>query len=260
VGSNPTPRTFCGILGCREALGEILSFGLWMRKQGCRESTIQPCVRGLRAIAKRANLLNPESVKTYLASAPLSENRKEKLTDDLARFYRYRQITFDRLRYRRIEKLPFIPLESEIDQLIAGLGRETATFLQLLKETGIRLGEAWSLRWNDIDFASAAIAITPEKGSRSRRAKISSQLAQQRPGFCEYVFRDARFDPLKSMEHFQRNFCERRRRLAERLQNPPLNGITFRTLRHFKATTEYHRTKDILHVMQLLGHKSIKTN
>jgi hypothetical protein len=25
-------------------LGEILSFGLWMRKQGYRESTIQPCV------------------------------------------------------------------------------------------------------------------------------------------------------------------------------------------------------------------------
>jgi hypothetical protein len=104
-----------------------------MRKQGYRESTIQPCVRGLRAIMKRANLLNPESVKTYLASAPLSENRKEKLTDDLARFYHYKQITFDRPRYRRIEKLPFIPLESEVDHLIAGLGRKTATFLQLLK-------------------------------------------------------------------------------------------------------------------------------
>ena len=37
-----------------------------------------------------------------------------------------------------------------------------------------------------------------------------------------------------------------------------MNAISFRTLRHFKATMEYHRTKDILHVMQLLGHKSIK--
>jgi len=25
-----------------------------------------------------------------------------------------------------------------------------------------------------------------------------------------------------------------------------------------KATTEYHKTKDILHIMQLLGHKNIK--
>jgi hypothetical protein len=30
------------------------------------------------------------------------------------------------------------------------------------------------------------------------------------------------------------------------------------TLRHWKATMEYHRTKDILYVMQLLGHKNIK--
>ena len=261
MGSNPTPRTFYGTLGCGEALGRVLPFGLWMRKQGYPESTIQPCVRALKAIAKRTNLLNPESVKAYLASAELTENRKEKPADDLARFYRCKQITFDRPRYRRIEKLPFIPLESEVDQLIAGLGRKTAIFLQLLKETGMRAGEAWNLRWNDIGYASAAITITPEKGSKPRRAKISSQLAemlQQRPHSYECVFRDPTFDPLKSMGHFQRNFCEQRRQLAERLQNPRLNGITFRTLRHFKATIEYHQTKDILHVMQLLGHKSIK--
>jgi hypothetical protein len=27
--------------------------------------------------------------------------------------------------------------------------------------------------------------------------------------------------------------------------------------RHYKATMEYHNTKDILHVMQILGHRSI---
>jgi integrase len=34
--------------------------------------------------------------------------------------------------------------------------------------------------------------------------------------------------------------------------------ITFHTLRHWKATMEYHKTKDILHVMHLLGHKRIQ--
>ena len=29
------------------------------------------------------------------------------------------------------------------------------------------------------------------------------------------------------------------------------------TSKHWKATMEYHGTKDILHVMRLLGHKSI---
>jgi hypothetical protein len=81
-------------------LGEIISFGLWMRKEGYRESTIRPCIRELRAIAKRANLLNPESVKSYLASADLSDNRKEKLTHDLSRFHKWKHIHFQKPTYR----------------------------------------------------------------------------------------------------------------------------------------------------------------
>jgi hypothetical protein len=81
-----------------QAIGEIISFGLWMRREGYRESTIQPCIRALKAIAKRANLTDTESVKAYLGSAQVSENRKDKLADDLARFYRYRHIPFDKPR------------------------------------------------------------------------------------------------------------------------------------------------------------------
>jgi len=59
-----------------------------------------------------------------------------------------------------------------------------------------------------------------------------------------------------------RNICEtiRRHRLkvAQRLGNPNLNRITLKTLRHWKATIEYHKTKDLLYVKELLGHKSIK--
>jgi hypothetical protein len=33
--------------------------------------------------------------------------------------------------------------------------------------------------------------------------------------------------------------------------------IHFHTLRHWKATMEYHKTKDVLHVKNLLGHRSI---
>ena len=35
--------------------------------------------------------------------------------------------------------------------------------------------------------------------------------------------------------------------------------ITFHRFRHWKATTEYHKTKDIIHVKQLLGHKNINS-
>ena len=34
--------------------------------------------------------------------------------------------------------------------------------------------------------------------------------------------------------------------------------IHFHTLRHWKGTEEYRKTKDIIHVMQVLGHKRIQ--
>jgi len=106
-----------------------------MRKTGYRNSTTQTCVRALKGLARRTNLLDPESVKSYLANAELSENRKTKLLEDVSRFYAYLKIPFTRPRYKRIETLPFIPLESEIDQLIAGVGQKSAASLQCIKET-----------------------------------------------------------------------------------------------------------------------------
>jgi integrase len=54
------------------------------------------------------------------------------------------------------------------------------------------------------------------------------------------------------------NFSLQRKRAATKLQNPRLLRIKFHTLRHWKATTEYHKTKDILHVMKLLSHRKIE--
>jgi integrase len=233
-----------------------------MQKQGYRESTTQSSVQALKGIARRANLLDPESAKTYLALAEVSENRKGKLADDLARFYRYMRIHFEKPHYKRVDTIPFLPLEAEVDQLIAGVGKKTAAFLRLLKETGMRPGEAWNLKWTDIDSERANVTVTPEKGSKARRLKVSSQLLammNQLPHGWEFVFRNPSIDPLRSMKCHRKNFEKQRRRVALRLQNSRIGNIGFKTLRHWKATTEYQRTRDILHVMQTLGHKNIRS-
>ena len=68
----------------------------------------------------------------------------------------------------------------------------------------------------------------------------------------DYIFNSG------SLNHFRDNFRKQQRRLAFQLKNLRIKRISFRTLRHFKATMEYHRTKDIMHVMNVLGHKNIK--
>jgi integrase len=57
---------------------------------------------------------------------------------------------------------------------------------------------------------------------------------------------------------FGLDLCARRKRLARKFNNPRLVRITFHTVRHWKGTMEYHRTKDILHVQRVLGHRNIK--
>jgi len=231
-----------------------------MRRQGYRETTIHFSVKSLIWVAKRTNLLEPETVKAFLASAETSESRKRKLVEDLARFYKFKSIPFDRPRYRKIDRVPFIPLETEVEQLISGMSKKSSTFLQLLKETGMRCGEAWNLEWKDIDFEKGAVNISPEKNSNARQLKTSSRLVAMLNGLprqYDLVFRNPEVNPIDSIEHFRRNFIKRRERLAKNLQNPRINAITFHTLRHFKATMEYRRTKDILFVQKILGHKSI---
>jgi integrase len=240
--------------------GELFNYAFWMQKQGYRPSTTRSSISTLKAVAKKAKLLNQDAVKTHLASMKVSASRKEKICQDLARFYKFKQTPFDVPRYHRIASLPFLPQEKEIDQLISACGKKTATFLQLLKETGIRPGEAWELKWKHFDFERASVTITPEKGSNARQLRMSSRLIAMLnalPRRYEFCFRNPMIEPERSMRTYQKVFAEQRRRIALKLQNPRIEAISFRTLRHWRASSLYHSTKDILLVKSELGHKSL---
>ena len=156
---------------------------------------------------------------------------------------------------------PFIPLEAEVQSLVAGCGKKTACFLQLIRETGCRAGDAHNLQWTDIDFEKPTISVRPEKNSNPRVLRVSGRLIGMLSGLpraWKLVFRNPEIDEIKTLNWMRRSFQRQRKRLAIKLQNPRLEQISFRTLRHYKATMEYARSKDILHVMRLLGHRNIK--
>jgi len=153
-------------------------------------------------------------------------------------------------------KLPFIPVEAELDSLIAGCGPKTSTFLQLLKETAVRAGEANQLPWTDIDFESATIRVTPEKRSEPRIFKISNKLLGMLSALRLRSQRKNVF--AKDLRTIRKVYEKQRANIARKLQNPRLLQIHFHIFRHWKATMLYHQTKDILYVMKFLGHKNIK--
>ncbi len=103
------------------------------------------------------------------------------------------------------------------------------------------------------------IVIRPEKGSRSRELRISTHLIARLhllPKDRKYVFHDGKKPPIDDLKDFTRTFQKQRKRLALRLANPKLQLISFRSLRHYKGTMEYHKTRGIVHVQRILGHRS----
>jgi integrase len=130
-----------------------------------------------------------------------------------------------------------------------------AAYLLMMKETGARCGEALQLKWADVDSVNGTVWITPEKGSNPRIVRISAKLLSM----IHALPKNERVYSYKNQYYARKTFTRQRKRIARKVDNPRLLLIHFHTLRHWKATMEYAKTKDILHVMQLLGHKDIKT-
>ena len=241
-----------------EAEAKILEHAWTLKKQAYRESTIRERVSILKRLVKLgADLSNPESVKDVIARRQVSEATKQQMACAYDRYAEANGVKWEKPNYKHDRRLPFIPLEGEIDALIAGCGGKMATILALLKETGMRIGEACRLKWIDLDFESNTVRVNdPEKNSNARILKLSSKamaMTNRLPRKSEKVFGDTMPMSLRG------NLCRQKRRLAAKLQNPRLLQISFHTLRHWKATMEYRRTRDLLYVQRILGHKSITT-
>lgn len=236
--------------------GKIVEYEFWLLKQGYAKGTIECRVKAMKRLVKLgASLFDPETVKEVLAKQSWERRQKRIRHRSLQQLPQNDGRKMGSTTLPKSRKIPFIPTEQEIDQLIAGCGEKTTALLQTLKETGMRIGEAWKLKWTDIDFVNSTIRVTPEKGSHARMFKISSKLLAMlamMPKETEKIF--GTYD----LRGFRSSFVRQRKRTAHKLGNPRINQITFHTFRHWKATMAYHKTKDILHVMRLLGHKKIK--
>jgi integrase len=238
--------------------GKLVQFAWTMQQEGYAKETIRVNNSCLRALVERgADLLDIISVKDALArEQKWSAARKRNAITAYTLFLKFNGMSWIKPKCEVTRKFPFIPTEQEIDALIAGSGKKNAAFLQILKETAMRCGEAKRLEWIDIDREKNIITLNaPEKGSNPRMWKVSPTLIEMinaLPKQNTQVFTSS----LKSMKT---TFLKTRRRLSQSLQNPRLLRIHFHTLRHWKATMLYHQTKDPYYVKSFLGHKELSS-
>jgi integrase len=234
----------------------ILDYAWQAKKRGLSEVTIKQRVYKLKLLVKKgADLTNGDSVLTVLATNNWTAQNKKVFIVAYRSFAKTFDIKWEAPKTTIQRKLPYIPTEEEINQLIAGCGKRTATFLQVLKDTAARTSEASKIKWIDIDEKTSTIKINnPVKGSNARIVKVTPTtiaMLNNMPRKGEYIF-NTRADTIRT------GFTKQRTRLAQILQNPKLKQIHLHTFRHWKATIEYHRTKNIKYVQQMLGHRKLE--
>jgi integrase len=249
--------------------GQFVKFLSSLENDGVKQNSAELYAKYLnRIIEAGANLLDPESVKAAIAKKENWSNTTKALAvASCSKYLEFVGGVWKAPKYRTERKIPYVPTEREIDSLIDGAKRKLSAYLLLLKETGMRRSEAWGLKWKDADFERCGITLNdPLKHGTPRQFKVSNRLIAILNCLPKrsrtYIFRTdnqtARgFD--KGLEHLAAAFRALRHRQALKLQNPNLERISFHTFRHWYATMQFNKTKNILQVQALLGHKDITT-
>lgn len=233
--------------------GKIVEFVIKRENQGYKGT--KNILSTLNLLQRNgANLYDPESVKETLKKMKIGEHSKKVYADRYEAFLNFAGGKWEKPSYKVTKKIPFIPMETEIDTLIAGLSLYIATICQVMKETGARIGEVLRLKWIDIDFQRRILAINePEKGSLAGIYDISEKcvnMINRLPRKSERTFNSSR-------ESIETSFNRQRKRMAFKLANPRLLAIHLHTFRHWYGTMEYHKIRDPVIVQQKLRHKSI---
>lgn len=142
-------------------------------------------------------------------------------------------------------------------------GERNRLLLSLMLDTGLRLSEAVSLRWKDIDLNTGKLMVRQGKGAKDRTLWLGEpdlkllrrwreRQAKDIAGSTEHVFTTLDGEPV-SPRYVQQMV----KRLAARAGIA--KDIHPHTLRHSFATDLYRETKDIRLTQKALGHANLAT-
>ena len=232
-----------------KATPQIEKFLIQLKNDGRKDGTILNYRKSFkRLLQDGANLFDPESTKAALAKSTIKESTKKTVVGILGSWFNYNEINWRPPKYSDEHEIPYIPTEKEIDLLIAALGRKTSCFCQVLKETGARCGEIAELEWLSIDWEQRKVRIKGEKGSNSRIRPLSAKAIDMLSKLPRTNRNPARKNKIfANADDMRVTFFLQKRRIIERQSNPKLALIHFHTFRHWKGTTEQHKTKDPWH-------------
>ena len=94
-------------------------------------TTIDSKLRLIRRLRKHVNLWDSEATERYILGAEMTNGHRNNLQYAYMDWCTSQGFTYKPRRFKREEKLPYVPPEAELDVLISGCGGRVRVFLQL---------------------------------------------------------------------------------------------------------------------------------
>lgn len=233
--------------------GLVAQYLAYLEREGfAQESKFPYLIRRLTKLG--ANLSNPESVKQIIGQMKVKNGSKIQYVYAYDNFAKMLKINWARPQYTQEEIIPFIPLEKELDTLIAfSRSKRMATYLQTLKETFADPSEALRIRRKDVNGNIVTINF-PVKGHYPGSVKVSNKLI----GMLDSLPKTSELFFPTTYGVIHGTYNRMRKRCAHIHQNPRILSIELRTFRHWGGSMLAHYTNgNVLKVKQILRHKRV---
>jgi integrase len=235
---------------------KLIDFAWKLKKRNLCDQTIALRTYYLNKLLEYgANLNDPDSVETILATEKFTPSQKLHSVTSYRSYTKTFKIAWEPIKVKYQPKEPYMPTNEDMNALINGSGKSTATFLQVAIDTGARRGEICKLKWTDVNFENKTISINEaEKNSRNRTLKVHDKtiamIQRMSKKYTPYIF-----NPNPNV--IKKSFQSARYKLSIVQQNPRLMQIHLHTFRHVYASNLLRKTLTLKIVQDALGHKSI---
>ena len=146
--------------------------------------------------------------------------------------------------------------EGEVNRLLINCNGYLKDIVLLALNTGMRKGEIFNLKWQDINFELRLIHVSDSKNNEARDIPINEVLYETLKALKDkaeegqdYIFINPKTN--KPYDNVKRSF-------KTALKKADIEDFTFHDLRHTFASHLVMNGVDLMTVKELLGHKDIK--
>lgn len=232
----------------------------WLQRQNDRaDNTLASRARVLRSVKTAGTATREDLQQWWESRAHLATGTRAVDLSHLRDFYRWCQM-YDhraddpsiRLRPPRVENAVHTKISNtDIERLIGRLPADLARAVMLGAFAGMRVSEAASLDWADVDTADDIITIRRSKGGKSRQVPVSPDLIRR-------MGRSVKRGNVVTAGGEPYTASQLQRRLNRAMK---ADGCEFTShdLRHRWGITAYRASHDLLAVGEMMGHSSVNT-